>query len=1519
MDGRTRSGRTYLQGETTQMAEGGDYQYHGLEVRGGTPEPFLPVERARETGTPQEVGGERMPPLQTPPLQTPLQAGPELLVAMMQEQQRGMQQQQRIMMELLQTQREDVEMCRREMTEMRLNRAPQQERGAGYKLPKPNLKKLEETDDIENFLATFERVATQYRWPEEVWAPQLAGLLTGKAMAGYAALSAEDSRDYQRVKRTVLHRYDVNVETHRQRFRQDRRKTDESYREWICRITDHFDKWAKDSTLTIREMVIMEQVLKGVPDDLAVWLRERKPTSLDELATLVEDYTLARKREATQPPQKSHGPSTTPTPGRSLKDIPRGTPQGVAGRARVNAAGEKQCFHCRQWGHLMYNCPKRVETHRKGSSRPALFSNTCQQVAWNVDSEKYIRRGELDGRSVQMLIDSGCSLTMVRANQIAPSKIDAEETVPVLCVHGDTESYPTTEVEFSLGGIQRKARVVVAPSLPVPVLLGRDLYDIRDGWKLPETGLLAETRAQRKRREDAVQQRREETVLQRVEPDEDEQRAEPGEDEQRMEPDEDEQRAEPGEDEQRMEPDEEVESMEEVMLGSEGELGPETIPLQATRKEVELWQAQDESLDHIRQVIHVDGQPSERVYFYRSEGLIFRHWQPRGEENEGVKAVEQLVLPVQCRQLVLRLAHDVPMAGHLGTAKTRDRVLQCYYWPGVFGEVAKYCRTCDVCQRSRGKKPTQAPMIPMPVIQKPFTRIAMDIVGPLPKTKRGNRFILTICDYATRYPEAIPLPSIEASRVARELLLLFTRVGVPEEVLTDQGTNFMSTMLEDIYHALQIRRIRTTPYHPQTDGLVERFNGTLKSMIRKFTSRNQKDWDEYLPYLLFSYREVPQETTGFSPFELLYGRRVRGPLDVLRESWTDEQSSKVPVAAHVVEMRDRMEEMGEIVREHAAKAQRKQKSYYDRGTKARTLEVGDQVLVLLPMQVNKLKLAWNGPYQILRQVTPVDYEVSTPGRRQEKKIYHINLLKLWRQPSTPAVPNLLAVIEEMPEDEQDLGPWYPDGESEDAEFDESKIQTPGLTAEEREQLMEVVREFASVFSEVPGRTSAAEHVILVGDGVPIRQKPYRVPYSRRGQVKLEIQKMLDAKVIRPSTSPWASPIVLVDKKDGTIRFCVDYRKVNQVAKFDAYPMPRVEEVLDSIGSAKFITTLDLARGYWQIPLAESSKEISAFTTPYGLYEFEVMPFGLHNAPATFQRMIDHLLTGCEDYSGGYIDDLVIHSQTWEEHLQHLWEVLNLLQRADLTLKVGKCQFGRGEVHYLGHVVGGGKVRPDPSKLKAVAEYPHPRVKKDVRAFLGLVGYYRRFVPQFADVAAPLTDLTKKNMPDNVQWTSDCEEAFQELKSALLQRPVLAVMDPSRKFVLQTDASDQGLGAVLSQEYGESDRPISYASRKLQPRERKYSTIEKECLAIVWALKVYYTYLYGQSFQIQTDHQPLAWLHRMKNTNARLTRWSLAIQPYTFTVIHRQGQKHGNADGLSRGPISDSMEVDRHPSVKEGGM
>ena len=260
--------------------------------------------------------------------------------------------------------------------------------------------------------------------------------------------------------------------------------------------------------------------------------------------------------------------------------------------------------------------------------------------------------------------------------------------------------------------------------------------------------------------------------------------------------------------------------------------------------------------------------------------------------------------------------------------------------------------------------------------------------------------------------------------------MLFTRVGVPEEILTDQGRNSMSCLLGEVYHLLQVKRIRTTPYHPQTDGLVERFNGTLKSMIKKFTSKNKKDWDEYLPYLLFAYRDVPQESTEFSPFEMLYGHRVRGPLDILRESRTGEEKSGIPAITHVVEMRQRMKEMAELVQHNVERAQSNQRKYYDQGAKHCKLSTGDQMLVLLPMQSNKLKLEWVGPFRVTHEVTPVDYEVETPGKRQE--IYHVNLLKKWTSAAADPTRALLVTLDtehtEMDADESevDLFEWTAD-------------------------------------------------------------------------------------------------------------------------------------------------------------------------------------------------------------------------------------------------------------------------------------------------------------------------------------------------------------------------------------------------------------------------------------------------------------------------------------------------------------
>ena len=466
------------------------------------------------------------------------------------------------------------------------------------------------------------------------------------------------------------------------------------------------------------------------------------------------------------------------------------------------------------------------------------------------------------------------------------------------------------------------------------------------------------------------------------------------------------------------------------------------------------------------------------------------------------------------------------------------------------------------------------------------------------------------------------------------------------------------------------------------------------------------------------------------------------------------------------------------------------------------------------------------------------------------------------------------------EDSEVFDQLYPMGDQPVVDIESCGAELP---AKQRRELHGVMMENSSIFHRSPGRTSLVEHEIHTGDIPPIRQKPYRIPYAKRELVKKELEEMLEAKVIRPSMSPWASPIVLVPKKDGKVRFCVDYRKLNSKANFDAYPMPRVEEMFESIGAAKVISTLDLAKGYWQIPMSPSSREKTAFATPFGLFEFDVMPFGLHNAPATFQRLMNHILLDCQSFARAYIDDIVIFSQSWEEHVRHLSEVFKRLA-ANLRVKLEKCPFGCVRAYYLGHVIGQGKVEPEEGKVAAVRDYPTPVTKRDVRAFLGLVGYYRCFVPHFAEIAVSLSNLTRKKEPDKVVWGQQCELSFRKLKNAILQKPVLGVADPTKAFVLQTDASNYGLGAVLSQA-GEDgcEHPVAFASRKLLPREVKYATIEKECLAIVWALKRFHVYLYGQMFTVETDHKPLSWLNRMKDTNARLTRWALQIQPYRFKL------------------------------------
>ena len=474
---------------------------------------------------------------------------------------------------------------------------------------------------------------------------------------------------------------------------------------------------------------------------------------------------------------------------------------------------------------------------------------------------------------------------------------------------------------------------------------------------------------------------------------------------------------------------------------------------------------------------------------------------------------------------------------------------------------------------------------------------------------------------------------------------------------------------------------------------------------------------------------------------------------------------------------------------------------------------------------------------------------------------------------------------------------------------EDDLKIAHLKREQRRRLVELLRELQITKDPTLGQVEIVKHNINVGDATPIKQQPYRVPLAKKCLIDEEVEKLLVKEIIRPSISPWSSPIVLVSKPDGSIRFCIDYRKVNSVTKKDAYPLPRIDETLHALGGATYFTTLDLQSGYWQVALDEKSKEITAFSTTRGHWEFNVMPFGLTNAPATFQRLMDFVLTGLHwSHCLVYLDDVIIFGKTFDEHQERLRIVLNRLCEAGLTLKPSKCQWARTEVKYLGHLISREGIKPDPGKITAVKNFPIPRNRTEVRAFLGLASYYRRFIQDFATIAKPLTELTKTKGNSLFSWTQEADIAFAKLKNLLIQAPILGCPDYKSPFIVQTDASNHGIGVVLAQNQKGKEVVIAYASRQLRPSEIKYAAIQKECLAIVWGIKHFHYYLYGQpNFTVITDHCPLQWIKRMQPKNQMIQRWICELQGYSFTVSHRAGKSNGNADALSRCPISSNLD------------
>ena len=468
----------------------------------------------------------------------------------------------------------------------------------------------------------------------------------------------------------------------------------------------------------------------------------------------------------------------------------------------------------------------------------------------------------------------------------------------------------------------------------------------------------------------------------------------------------------------------------------------------------------------------------------------------------------------------------------------------------------------------------------------------------------------------------------------------------------------------------------------------------------------------------------------------------------------------------------------------------------------------------------------------------------------------------------------------------------------------------GLDDSEQIKLRALLIEYADVFAKDSGdlgHTDVVKHHIDTGDEQPVRQRPRRLPQTQVDELRRQIEELRKRNIIRESESNWGSNVVLVKKKDSSWRLCVDYRELNAKTKnVEPYLLPRIDDTLDALSQAQYFCTLDLIQGYHQVELSESAKPKTAFVTPRispSHWEFNYMPFGVTGGPGTFQRLMDKILKGLEyKIALAYLDDIIAFGETIEECIDRLAIVFGRLKAAGLKLKPKKCFLFKREILYLGHVVSYKGVSCDPEKVEAVARWTPPRTVRQVRTFVGTVGYYKRFIKDYAEICRPLYHLTKPSV--KFEWSSECEEAFQTLKDRLLSAPIMSYPREEGQYVLDTDASGFAIGAVLSQIQTDRDgetheRVISYGSRVLKPQETRYCARRRELLAIVDFVKHFRAYLYGRSVLIRTDHASLKYIRTLKDVNDQFARWIERLEECDYTIEVRKGSKHSNADGLSR--------------------
>lgn len=1128
-------------------------------------------------------------------------------------------------------------------------------------------------DDIESYLFRFENHAKAVNWKKDDWASMLAACLKGKALSYYHEfMTSNPGRGYDDLLRHLLQRFMCTEEGFRFKFRSAKPEQSETFPAFMDRLRRYFTRWSELAEARelseLIDLILRELLLQSCSEKLVTFLKE---SGCKTSTTMVE--AAERWREVHIKENVARSGLTDPLVANAGYQKPnsRWFPKSSTSSTKQTPTTPTDKLIDKQ----VQPQPVAQNTHQRGRrpyrgrdltcywcNKPGHRMFQCPEKETNLASRGMSAHNDLPS---QIQTCTGCvngkeALIMLDSGcttvgirrDLVHPDRILDESMSVTLFNGQTVKLPLALINIDCQYFTGTVKACIVESSVCDVILGRI-----PGATFGCTNIAAAvlTRAQTRQTDKPFRPL----------------------------------------------------------------LTAKVPQLDVTPDKLSKLQVEDTTLDPCFKKVgkSKDSDKSNESFVIR-DTLLYRF-----VPNMNGEATWQLVVPTDLRDSVLISAHDGLFGGHMANNSTFKRIAPYFYWPGYRGDIKRYCSSCDVCQKTIPKGRIQpAPLQSVPVIYVPFSRVAVDIVGPItPVSERGFRYILTCVDVATRFPDAIPLKTITTEAVADALVQIFSRVGIPDEILSDQGSQFTSDTMREVLRLLSVSQLHSTPYHPQTNGLVERFNGTLKTMLKRLMSDKPKDWDRYMTGALFAYREIPQSATGFAPFELLYGRIPRGPTQLLYEAWSGQTDNNAlqTVNEYVVNLKQSLTEMVDLAQKSVREAANKQKVCKFKSP-LRTLEVGTKVLVLLPLETNKMLLRWRGPFPILKKTGNCNYLLDM-GHGGEK-VFHINLLKEYidRQKPQNVILASIGVVQDPTSDAT-------------ADFDISKVvlgvapttQTEtmddigydsNMSDNHKSQAQTVFRKHSHMLTDLPGQTKLVEHTITLTNDKPVNVRQYPLPFESNVTVEEEVKKMLAMGIIDPSSSPYSSPVVLVKKKNKSLRFCIDFRQLNKVTQFDCEPIPDVEVLFTKLRDRQFFTKVDLSKGYWQIPMAQKDKEKTAFRTPQGLFHFLRMPFGLSTAPSTFARMMRKLeLDKCSSLS--FFDDILVATDTWSQNLTALDQLLTALNTQGLTAKPTKIECGFKTIEFLGHVIGNNEMRPEKGKVSKIVSIRTP-VKEASPSFLG---------------------------------------------------------------------------------------------------------------------------------------------------------------------------------------------------------